>query len=137
MFGVQLRSPATDPRIVEFCLSLPEDQFLRNGTPRWLIRRAMQGKLPDEILRNSLRGQQSAAWLEQFCLAGNRMDEELHQLDRSPLARLVIDLPRLRNLLSRLRGATDRNSAEAGWLRDMIGTALMTGRFLRWTEGAA
>jgi hypothetical protein len=35
--------PAFDRRLVEFCIGVPEDQYLRNGCDRWLIRRAMKG----------------------------------------------------------------------------------------------
>ena len=59
--GVLRRDPTKDKRLIEFCLSLPSDQFVRNGNERYLIRRAMEGILPDKIRLNSMsRGLQSA-----------------------------------------------------------------------------
>ena len=49
-FGIDIRTPAFDRRLVEFCIGIPEDQYLRKGRDRWLIRRAMKGRLPDVVL---------------------------------------------------------------------------------------
>ena len=46
--------------MIELCLAIPEDQFQRDGVNRWLIRRAMQGYLPDEVRLNTQRGLQAA-----------------------------------------------------------------------------
>src|SRR5262249_37747132 len=48
-FGIDAREPAFDRRLFEFCLGIPEDQYLRKGQDRWLIRRAMRGRLPAEV----------------------------------------------------------------------------------------
>src|SRR5262249_40127258 len=37
-FQLDIRAPAYDRLIFEFCLGIPEDQYLRNGRDRWLIR---------------------------------------------------------------------------------------------------
>lgn len=52
MFGVETRDPTLDLRLVEFCLSLPEEQQRRDGQARWLIRRAMAHRLPREVTEN-------------------------------------------------------------------------------------
>jgi asparagine synthase (glutamine-hydrolysing) len=62
MMGVECRDPTGDVRVLDYCLSIPEDQFLRDGQPRRLMRRAMDGILPPEILAEHRRGQQSADW---------------------------------------------------------------------------
>jgi asparagine synthase (glutamine-hydrolysing) len=65
--GVSLRDPSRDKRIIEFCLSLPSDQFVRDGVERLLIRRYMKGILPDKIRLNMRkRGLQSADWIERL-----------------------------------------------------------------------
>ena len=55
-FGIDMRLPAYDRRLVEFCIGIPEDQYLRDGRERWLIRRAMKGRLPEVVLNNKKRG---------------------------------------------------------------------------------
>jgi asparagine synthase (glutamine-hydrolysing) len=42
--------------LVEFCLAVPPDQFLRNGEGRSLMRRAMAGLLPSRILTRKSKG---------------------------------------------------------------------------------
>ena len=37
-FGLDIRTPACDRRVVEFCLGIPGDQYLRKGRDRWFIR---------------------------------------------------------------------------------------------------
>lgn len=50
-FGLELRFPFLDRRLVEFCLALPADQKRRHGWGRYVLRNAMQGRLPDRICR--------------------------------------------------------------------------------------
>jgi asparagine synthase (glutamine-hydrolysing) len=38
-----------DRRLVEFCLALPPEQKFQQGWPRWILRNAMKGLLPDKI----------------------------------------------------------------------------------------
>ena len=65
--GISLRDPSRDKRIIEFCLSLPSNQFVRDGVERCLIRRYMKGILPDKIRLNMRkRGLQSADWIERL-----------------------------------------------------------------------
>ena len=47
--GVEVRYPFWDKRLVEFCLSLPPDQKLRNGLGRAVLRHAMKGVLPESV----------------------------------------------------------------------------------------
>jgi asparagine synthase (glutamine-hydrolysing) len=48
-FGLDIRFPFWDKRLVEFCLSLPPEQKLNQGWSRLVLRRAMAGILPPEI----------------------------------------------------------------------------------------
>ena len=59
-FRLDIRTPATDRRLLEFCIGIPEDQYLHKGRDRWLIRRAMKGRLPDSVLTQKKCGAQAA-----------------------------------------------------------------------------
>lgn len=48
--GIEPRNPFLDIRLVAFCLSLPEQQLQRNGWPKLVLRNAMAGFLPEEVL---------------------------------------------------------------------------------------
>lgn len=134
LFGVQKLDPGNDVRLVEFCLALPEDQALRNGRPRWLIRRAMADRLPAEVLDNRLRGQQGANWTDSIRSARPRFEALLDRLERSALAAEVIDLPRMRRLLKQIQD--NRTSIEAASdYRETLDRGLAMGSFLAWVEG--
>jgi asparagine synthase (glutamine-hydrolysing) len=49
-FGLQGRHVLMDHRLVEFALSLPTDQTIRNGQRKTIMRNAMRGRLPDSVL---------------------------------------------------------------------------------------
>jgi asparagine synthase (glutamine-hydrolysing) len=134
MFGVETRDPTDDRRIVEFCLSIPEEQYLRNGTDRWLIRRAISARAPAEILHNRKRGLQASDWLNRLIGARAEVIEELDRLERCNLARYVIDLRELRRLVSNIPQDARLAGPDTMWLRAKLDLGLMTGRFLRWFE---
>ncbi|MEJ2649820.1 MAG: lasso peptide isopeptide bond-forming cyclase, partial [Sedimentisphaerales bacterium] len=48
-FSLEPRYPFYDRRLVEFCLSLPAEQKLSNGWTRSILRRSMEGVLPQEV----------------------------------------------------------------------------------------
>lgn len=48
--SLEVRHPFWDKRVVEFCLSLPSDEKLRRGVNRRVLRKAMTGIAPDEVV---------------------------------------------------------------------------------------
>src|SRR5271166_5888597 len=44
------RDPTADVRLMEFCLAVPDEQFLCNGVYRALARRALADRLPKRVL---------------------------------------------------------------------------------------
>jgi asparagine synthase (glutamine-hydrolysing) len=66
--GVSLegRVPFLDHRLVEWAMALPGDLKLRNGTSKYLLRKAMAPLLPPEILNRPKRGfgPPFGAWLQ-------------------------------------------------------------------------
>ena len=47
--GLEIRYPFMDIRLINFCLRIPESQKLQNGIPRFILREAMRGIIPDSI----------------------------------------------------------------------------------------
>ncbi|MFC3285483.1 asparagine synthetase B family protein [Litchfieldella rifensis] len=79
-WGLELRDPTADRYLIEFCLAVPDSQYLREGQSRWLLRRLMGDVLPAEILHARTRGLQAADWYEDTGQALPRLREELAQL---------------------------------------------------------
>ena len=58
--GIEPRDPFMDVRLVQFCLSLPAEQLQRAGWPKYVLRVATKGLLPDEIRWR--RGKEHLGW---------------------------------------------------------------------------
>lgn len=77
VFGLEMRDPTADRRLIEFCLAIPGRQYLRDGQSRWLLLRLMAETLPPEILQAKTNGYQAADWYESTMAAIPRIREEL------------------------------------------------------------
>ncbi len=51
-FDVAVRHPFFDTRLVEFSFAVPDHLWNREGYPKWLLRRAMNGRLPESVCWN-------------------------------------------------------------------------------------
>ena len=47
--AIEPRDPFADLRVIDFCLSLPAPLLERDGWPKFVLRTALAGKLPDEV----------------------------------------------------------------------------------------
>ena len=134
MYGVDMRTPPADLRLAEFCLALPEEQYLRDGEARRLIRRAMADRLPPAVLANRQRGLQAADWLERLIGARSLVAAELQRLEGSGLAQRVLDLKKMRQMFERMPSDAGGNFDAIAAYRFVFEPALMMGRFLCWFE---
>lgn len=134
--GVEVRDPTADLDVVEYCFGVPPEQYLAEDIDRSLIRRAMWGRLPEQVLTNDLTGLQAADWYEKLTRSRERIVDEIATLATSPLARRAIDFERLDRAVN--------NWPDGGWgSREVVEEyhlALTRGvagaRFLRWMESA-
>jgi asparagine synthase (glutamine-hydrolysing) len=78
---VDHRDPTADIRLLEFCLTIPTEQFLRDGIPRALARRALADRLPKQVLEEPRRGLQVADWHEDLTAVRDRIIDELDRLE--------------------------------------------------------
>jgi asparagine synthase (glutamine-hydrolysing) len=98
-FRVDMRTPAFDQRLVEFCIGIPQDQYLREGRDRWLIRRAMEGRLPDSVLTKKKWGAQAADWYPRLTRDRNLIADEVRRLAKNAEVASVLDMKRLTAIL--------------------------------------
>ncbi|WP_077214418.1 lasso peptide isopeptide bond-forming cyclase [Bacillus dakarensis] len=72
------RDPTNDLRVVRFCLSIPEEQYVQNGVDRALVRRATETYLPDTVrLNQRIRGVQGTDWVHRMASQWDKFIEEL------------------------------------------------------------
>ncbi len=56
MVGLEVRAPFLDNDVVDFAQRLPSSMKYRNGTSKYLLKKAMQGILPDDLLYRPKKG---------------------------------------------------------------------------------
>lgn len=143
--GIDIRDPTADRRLLDFCLTIPEGFFIRDGRRASLFRDAMAGLLPDTMLNRRIRGVQAADWYEKIVASRDGMAAELARLRSSPMASRVLDLDRLCGLVADLPDpATPPEQIPAERLTSPDGDmayrmallrGLSVGRFIRMVEG--
>jgi len=106
-FGLDVRDPTQDKRVMEFCLSIPDNQFVRDGRDRWLIRRAMKDLMPAFVLDEARRGQQAADIGRRLQTSYGETDAVMQSLEHSELAGRYLDLPLMRRILEKARHHLD------------------------------
>jgi len=98
------RDPTNDLRVIRFCLSLPDDQFVRDGVDRRLIRRSTAGYLPNKVRFNRrVRGVQGADGVHRMLPRWPEFIGELHRMIEGPYAREYLDTGRLERSLALIR----------------------------------
>ncbi|MEK0315283.1 asparagine synthase-related protein [Cohnella sp. 56] len=93
-FGLWERDPTADLRVIRFCLSLPTEQFVKQGMDRALIRRATKGRLPDIVrLNQRVRGVQGVDWIHRMQPVWAQFISELRALSKDSLVAGLINIP--------------------------------------------
>jgi asparagine synthase (glutamine-hydrolysing) len=78
---VERRFPFLDRPLFEFLVSVPRDQILRPGQRRSLLRRALSGILPSEILLRKTKTGQSQCYIATI----NKHWRQIEEITRDPL----------------------------------------------------
>lgn len=128
-YGVELRDPTMDKRIIEFCFAIPDNQFIRNGKDRFLIRRAMAGQMPPDVLNSSMRGLQSVDIYKRLKIITDQLQKQLIRIESSQKVKEILDINRLHTMVAHLKDqetVTPRAQQQAGTLL----RSLMAGLFL-------
>lgn len=128
--GVDYRYPLLDRRLLEWCLAVPPDQFVRQGWNRYLFQRAVDGLVPprlpwqrrkaDPVYKRKGTERRRALW--------PLLREPLALYAQHPLVPTYVDMPRLQACLERLIIAAaplDLSLQQVG-----VTTALVTAAFV-------
>jgi asparagine synthase (glutamine-hydrolysing) len=134
-YGVDRRDPTSDRRVLEFCLSLSEERYLRNGRCKDVFRRAFVERIPDQILNNPQRGTQTADWKSILLKAQPAIQAELAHQARVRECTDLIDLDSLRTLADTLADAAPDNRESVYRHYHKLVRGLSTGLFTRRAAG--
>ena len=133
--GFEIREPFADRRLLEFVLSVPEPMFRRDGVPRAFGRKVLADRLPREIVDERRRGATGVAWYRKLGERRADLAVDLERLEGSPLARRLIDLPRLKRLMAQWPNDEDAAQPHKFEYDVMLTRGIHVGRFIRWVEG--
>ena len=130
-FGMEARQPTMDKRLIEFCMGIPHDQFIRDGQEKMLIRRAMAGRLPEDVLWTTRRGLQSADIAQRVLAGEEEICETLLTLHASPIVNRYLSLSHAEQALRTIREqpGSQKALATAGQLTKILSTGLFLQRF--------
>lgn len=135
-WGIDLRDPTSDRRVVELCLSIPPEQYLRNGETRALARRAFADRLPPMVIRETRAGYQGADWYRGLRGSWSLARDEIERIAQLPPAAEMIDARRLRSFLN-VDEDIDWNSQQTEFrYRLALLRGISGGHFLRRATGA-
>jgi asparagine synthase (glutamine-hydrolysing) len=97
-YGFRICDPTLDVRLVEYCFGIPEFLYTIGGGERTLIRKSMNGLLPDAVRQNTLRGRQAADVGLRLASRSEDMKEVLNELARSVPGQEYLNLNHLRKM---------------------------------------
>jgi asparagine synthase (glutamine-hydrolysing) len=134
-YGVDRRDPTGDRRVLEFCLSRPEESFLANGRSRDLFRRAFAAEIPAEILGSTRRGLQAADWKMTLQSEQTAILDEISRQETVPECMALTDLGALTHLARTLETANPDDPSSVRGHQFKLTRGLSAGIFTRRSTG--
>jgi asparagine synthase (glutamine-hydrolysing) len=135
-WGIDCRDPFADKRLVEYCLSIPTTEYLVDGVPRALAKRAFSDRLPQAVLSQKRQGSPAADWHEALTAARFKVAMELDRLAACPPAARVLDIEKLEGFVENWPSSgLDSHQTERRYRLALLG-AISAGHFARKVSGA-
>ena len=135
-WGIDVRDPTADRRLIELCLSIPAEQYIADGYTRALARRTFTDRLPEIVVWETRKGYQAADWHEGLVADWESARREADRLAALPIAEDIIDTQRLARLLEEAPHADWNSPAVMGSYRLALMRGLSAGHFLRKASGS-
>ncbi|WP_166038196.1 asparagine synthetase B [Sphingosinicella sp. YJ22] len=135
-WGIDVRDPSADRRLLELCLSIPAEQFLKDGLPRSLARRVLADRLPAAVVQERRKGLQAVDWHEGVAAARDEARLEAERIAAVDGAAEILETGKLGALLD--------DWPEGGWNSNKVTSryrlallrGLSGGHFLRKAAGS-
>jgi asparagine synthase (glutamine-hydrolysing) len=133
-FNIEARDPTFDKRVLEFCFSIPDEQYSRDEQNRLLIRRATKGLLPESVIWNTKRGLQAADIYLRLQSENNNLQLVIEKLEKASLTKNFLNLKSLHNIYESIGINVDINdeiSIEENYVQSLnFLRGIMVGLFL-------
>jgi asparagine synthase (glutamine-hydrolysing) len=131
-YGLEVRDPTADVRVLQFALSVPDAIFIdpQTATNRWLVRETMKGRLPEEIRLNRRRGRQAADLVPRLRASAAEVDGALNEMEAGAAA-AYLDVPYMRQVweMVKTQDTPESLNKARGILARGIGAGLFVNQF--------
>ncbi|WP_029192445.1 asparagine synthase-related protein [Paenibacillus harenae] len=129
--GIWERDATSDVRLIKFCLSIPVEQYVKDGYGRSLIRRATKDILPDKVrLNQRTRGVQGMDWVHRIIPRWPSIREELRTLCKDEQASRYLNLMQVKESMDMAGSAIKPEQADDPHLK-LLMRSLIAYRFLK------
>lgn len=91
-YGITLNDPTCDQSVIEWCLQIPDTEYISPTQSRLLIRNAMQGMIPESTRTTNIRGLQPADLGYRYSKYRESIDHVLDLMRSSPTATHYLNL---------------------------------------------
>jgi asparagine synthase (glutamine-hydrolysing) len=135
MYGIALRDPTSYRPLVEYCLGLPIEMFMRDGELRWMARQLAKGIMPEAQRLNVLHGYWDADWQVRMRPRREEFRRELDKLEKDERFARMLDIPRLRAAVDNWPEETEVDWQKTHATQLAVPAALLTARFIKFVEG--
>ena len=134
LHGLSRRDPTAYLPLWEYCASLPDDVFIRDGKSRRLARELMTGRAPDQIVNQTRVGIQSADFRGRLERDAQALISEVSEMRQDARLNGIIDLDRIHHILERCLGPEELR--EKDWLKlaSLVPRGIALARFIRHVE---
>lgn len=133
--GLRVRDVTAYRPLLEFCLGLPTDQLVRDGTDRFLARRLAKGRMPEEQRLNSRYGRHNADWHARLTPRRAELRAEAERFRENPVLAGLLDIDRLIALLDDWPDHTPLDPTVALPREVAITRAIQAARFTHFVSG--
>lgn len=99
LFGVELRDPTADRRLVELCHSFAPEQLLSASSPRPVYEAAFADYVTPAVIAGRRRGFQGADWFEAF--DPEQLRAQVRIYSRHPIVGEIFDIDAMEQMLDR------------------------------------
>ena len=84
LYSIESRLPFLDHRLVEYCLGLPDNYIIRNGTTKAILRESLKEILPEDIYNRHAKlgfpGPEESLFVNNFDYISREFNDYIHQL---------------------------------------------------------
>jgi asparagine synthase (glutamine-hydrolysing) len=134
-FGIRGRDVTNYRPLVEFCLSIPTDQFIRGGEDRWLARRMGIGRMPEAQRTERLYGRHNADWFPRQTERVDDMKRMVQRIADQPELAPHVDIERAMMLLDNWPAEQPAASHVEAELRFVLPSILLMSQYIDFVTG--